>query len=48
MVVLGVDSHKQTHTIVATDGNGRELAHVTVTATPAGHLEALDWAQQWP
>lgn len=48
MVVLGVDSHKATHTVVAADGNGRHLAHVTVKATPAGHLDALRWAQQWP
>ena len=45
MVVLGVDSHKATHTIVAVDGNGRELSHITVKATPAGHLDALRWAE---
>ena len=48
MVVLGVDSHKQTHTIVAADDNGKELAHVTVKATPVGHLDALRWAEAWP
>jgi transposase len=48
MVVLGSDSHKRTHTFVATDDNGRELAHKTVKATPAGHLEARRWAEQWP
>jgi transposase len=47
MVVVGSDSHKRTHTFVAVDGNGRELAHKTVAATPAGHLEGLRWAQQW-
>jgi transposase len=47
MVVLGVDSHKATHTIVAVDGNGRELAHITVKATPAGHLDGLRWAKQF-
>lgn len=47
MVMLGTDSHKRTHTFVATDDNGRELAHKTVRATPAGHLEALRWAEQW-
>ena len=26
MVVIGVDSHKRTHTVVVVDGNGRKLA----------------------
>jgi transposase len=46
MLVLGVDSHKATHTIAAVDANGAVLGHVTVKATPAGHLEAMRWAQQ--
>jgi hypothetical protein len=44
MVVLGSDSHKHTHTIVAVDGNGVELAHKTVKAAPAGHLEGAGGA----
>ena len=48
MVVFGTDSHKQTHTIVVVDVNGRELGQTTVKATPAGHLVALRWAEQWP
>ena len=48
MITLGSDSHKQAHTVVAVDGNGRVVAHKTVRATPAGHLEALRWAEQWP
>ena len=48
MITVGSDSHKQTHTFVAVDGNGRVLANKTVKATPTGHLEALRWAQQWP
>lgn len=48
MVILGVDSHKRSHTMVAADSNGRELASKTVRATPDGHLEALRWAQEWP
>lgn len=47
MVVLGCDSHKKTHTIVAADSNGCELGQVTVKATPEGHLEALRWAARW-
>lgn len=47
MVVLGTDAHKKTHTIVACDQNGAELASKTVKATPAGHLKAVRWASQW-
>lgn len=48
MVTFGGDSHKRTHTLVAVDDNGRQLGERTVTATRSGHLEALDWAGQWP
>ena len=44
MVVLGVDAHKRTHTIVACDEAGARLGEVTVAATTAGHLKALRWA----
>jgi transposase len=44
MVVIGVDSHKRTHTAVAADGTGRKLAERTVAATSAGHLELVRWA----
>lgn len=48
MVTLGCDSHKRTHTVVAVDGNGRQLGSRTVPTTSAGNLEALRWARQWP
>ena len=41
MVVVGVDVHKRTHTLVAVDEAGRKLAEKTVAATPDGHLEAV-------
>lgn len=44
MVVLGSDSHKDTHTVVAVDEAGRQLGQVTVKATPEGHLGLLRWA----
>src|SRR5262245_49845607 len=47
MVVLGVDAHKRSHTVVAVDEVGRKLAERTVPATPDGHLEALAWARRW-
>lgn len=48
MVTLGSDSHKQSHTLVAVDENGRQLAEMRVKATQTGHLEAMSWARQWP
>ncbi len=36
MVVLGTDAHKRSHTVVAVDEAGAEIASVTVAATPEG------------
>lgn len=47
MVVIGGDSHKRTHTLVAIDEVGREPAVKTVPATTDGHLDAVAWAAQW-
>jgi transposase len=47
MIVIGVDSHKRTHTVVAADGTGRKLAEKTVVATSAGHLELVRWATRF-
>ncbi len=38
MVVLGTDAHKRSHTVVAIDHDGAEIASVTVAATQEGHL----------
>ncbi|WP_431241019.1 IS110 family transposase (plasmid) [Mycolicibacterium aichiense] len=46
MTVIGIDAHKRTHTLVAVDPGGRKLAAKTVSATSAGHLLALRWAQK--
>ncbi|MGE2817941.1 IS110 family transposase [Mycobacterium heidelbergense] len=45
MIVIGVDAHKATHTLVGVDGGGRPLGELTVPATSAGHIKALDWAR---
>jgi transposase len=45
MIVIGVDAHKRTHTMVAIDAGGRKLGEKTVEATTPGHLAALRWAQ---
>lgn len=44
MVTIGVDSHKQSHTVVAVDEAGRQLASRTVPATSEGHLALVRWA----
>lgn len=44
MVVLGVDPHKQTHTVVAADEVGRQLSTLTIKNTPAGRLQLIRWA----
>jgi transposase len=46
MVTLGVDAHKRTHTVVAVDAQGRQLARKTISATTKDHLELLTWAEQ--
>ena len=48
MVVIGVDAHKRSHTLVAADEAGRKLAEKTVPATPDGHLAVVAWAAKWP
>lgn len=43
-VVIGVDVHKSTHTLVVVDPVGRKLAEKSVEATGKGHDEAMRWA----
>ncbi len=47
MVTLGTDAHKRSHTVVAVDEAGAEIASVTVAATPEGHLRLVKWAARW-
>ncbi len=46
VVMLGVDVHKDTHTIVAADQAGRRIGECTVRATDAGHRQLLGWARR--
>lgn len=46
-VVIGVDAHKRSHTLVAVDGVGRKLAERTVGTTSEDHLKVVEWAGQW-
>src|SRR4051794_41849120 len=47
MVILGVDAHKHTHTVVAVDDNGRQVASRTVGTSTNEHLGLLRWATQF-
>lgn len=48
MIMLGIDAHKRTHTVVAVDDLGRQLGVKTTTATTsADHLDLMRWADQF-
>jgi transposase len=47
MVILGIDAHKRTHTVVAVDEHGRKLGERTVGTTTADHLDLLVWASRF-
>lgn len=44
MVTLGIDAHKRSHTIVATDPLGRPLGQLTIKSDQAGLNQMLTWA----
>jgi transposase len=49
MVLLGIDPHKDTHTVVVVDQAGRQLGQTTVPARTLGHGELVGWARHcWP
>jgi transposase len=45
MVTIGIDSHKRTHSAVAVDKVGKQLAQRTERAVQAGFGELLGWAR---
>lgn len=48
MVVLGIDAHKRTHTVVAVDETGRQLGvRVTKSTSTAAHLDLVRWAEKF-
>lgn len=47
MVVLGIDAHKRSHTVVAVDECGRQLAAKTLGTATTDHLRLLRWAEQF-
>jgi transposase len=49
MVLLGIDPHKDTHTVVVVDQAGRQLDQTTVPARTLGHDQLVSWARmRWP
>jgi transposase len=46
VVMLGIDVHKDTHTIVGADQAGRKIGERTVRATDAGHRQLVGWARR--
>jgi transposase len=47
-VILGIDAHKRTHTVVAIDEAGRQLGTKTTNATTTqAHLEMVRWADRF-
>jgi transposase len=48
MIVIGADTHKSSHTLVAVDAaTGQRIAVRTVASTSVGVLEALSWARRF-
>ena len=46
MIVIGADTHKSSHTLVAVDAaTGRRVGVRTVGSTSAGAMDALCWAR---
>lgn len=46
-VVIGVDTHTDTHTAVVIDRCGGRLAEVSVSADPAGYARLIGWADAY-
>jgi len=44
MVMIGIDAHKRSHTIVVVDEQGRQLAETTTGTGSSDHLQLLGWA----
>ena len=48
MIMLGIDAHKRSHTVVAVDELGRQLGVKTTTATTSeDHLSLIRWADKF-
>ena len=45
-LVVGVDTHRDTHSAAVCDARGRVLSQLQVPATPAGYADLLAWASE--
>src|SRR5215207_10557827 len=45
-VIVGVDTHKDSHVAVALDGLGGRLSQLTIAATPEGYAALIAWATE--
>jgi transposase len=45
-VIVGVDTHKDSHVAVALDGLGGQLGQLTIAATPDGYAALVAWATE--
>jgi transposase len=45
VIIVGVDAHEATHSLVAIDAGGRKIGQKTVPATTDSHLRALKWVR---
>jgi transposase len=45
-IVVGVDTHSETHTAVVVDGLGRVQGTLEVPSTPAGYRRLVRWARR--
>jgi transposase len=46
MIMIGADSHKRTHTVVAVDEVGRRIGEKTVRTNTEGHMDLLAWSRR--
>lgn len=44
MVIVGIDAHMKSHTLVAIDDAGRQLGQKVIDAVSSGHASGLRWA----
>jgi len=47
MTMVGIDAHKDWHTLVAVDEVGKRIAELTVPARAGGHRQIVTWLEQF-
>jgi transposase len=44
MIIIGIDVHKRSHTMVAIDSSGKKLGEKTISSISSGHSDGMRWA----